>query len=157
MRVRPLHLILVICFVGLLLLVADRFLAGGFEAEVYQRVSPQSDGSLRIDVSSLAPSEVNFYRFLNRGNQEVRFFVGRDPQGTVHVAFDANELCAKTKRGYRHQGEWVVCNKCDKAFRISEVNAGGGGCKPITLEHRLNGNELLLTESNILKGWRYFN
>jgi len=27
--------------------------------------------------------QVRFYRFLNRGNQEVRFFVGRDAQGTV--------------------------------------------------------------------------
>lgn len=157
MKVRPLHLILAVSALGGLLLLADRFLAGGFEAEAYERVAPKADGTVRLDLSALAVSEVSFYRFLNRGNQEVRFFVGRDPQGTVQVAFDANEQCAKTKRGYRHQGEWVVCNKCDKAFRITEVNAGGGGCKPITLEHRLNGNQLLLAESDILKGWRYFN
>jgi Predicted membrane protein len=49
-----------------------------------------------------------------------------------------------------------VCNKCDKSFRLAEVNAGGGGCKPVPLEHRVSGDELVIAEADILEGWRLF-
>src|SRR4028119_2393362 len=81
---------------------------------------------------------------------------GRDRAGHVQVAFDANEPCAKAKRGFRAEGEWLVCNKCDKSFRLAEVNAGGGGCKPVPLEHRVSGDELVIAEADILAGWRLF-
>jgi uncharacterized membrane protein len=122
----------------------------------YERVTPGPDGAMALDLSGLEPRQVRFYRFLNRSNQEVRFFVGRDPGGAVQVGFDANEMCAKTKRGYRAEGEWLVCNKCDKSFRLSEVNAGGGGCKPVPLKHRVDGGRLLLAEADVLEGWRFF-
>lgn len=156
-RVRPLHLILLVLAVGAVILVADRALHGGFSAAAYEQVVPEPDGTVSIDVSDLGSSQVRFFRFLNRGNQEVRFFVGRDPGGTVLAAFDANELCAKTQRGYRHEGEWVVCNKCDKAFKLAEVNADRGGCAPIAVAHRVEGGRVTLTEADILKGWRLFN
>lgn len=157
MRVRPIHLIPAIVVVGTMILGAEWLSSGGLSSASYERVRPSPQGIVTIDLAGLKASQVRFFSFLNPGNQEVRFFVGRDPSGVVQVAFDANELCAKLKRGYRHQGEWVVCNKCDKAFRLAEVNAGGGGCKPIPLAHRLNGDQLVLNEGEILKGWRYFN
>lgn len=122
----------------------------------FVRVAPDNRGEVRIAVAEIAPRQVRFYRFLNSGNQEVKFFIGRDPLGHLQVAFDANETCAKGKRGYRPDGEWVVCNKCDKAFRLAEVNAGGGGCKPVPLEFQEEGTEVRLAEANILKGWRLF-
>ena len=155
-RFRPLHGIVLVLLAGGLIFLADFYIQGGFARADFERVGPDATGTVRLDVSSLAPSEVRFYRFLNAGNQEVLFFIGRDPGGVLQVAFDANEICAKAKRGYRHDGDWVVCNKCDKAFRLAEVNAGGGGCKPIPLEHRVQGSEVVLAESDILKGWRYF-
>ena len=155
-RFKPIHgALLVLVFVGIIL-VAEMALEGRLGGSGFERVSPGRDGSVRIEVADLEPQEVRFYRFLNSGNQEVKFFVGRDAAGHVQVAFDANEACAKTKRGYRHEGEWLVCNKCDKSFRLAEVNAGGGGCKPVPLAHRLQGEELLLAEADILQGWRFF-
>ena len=74
----------------------------------------------------------------------------------MQVAFDANEVCAKSKRGFRHEGEWMVCNKCDKAFRLVSINSGGEGCSPIPVQHQAAGSELVLAESDILRGWRLF-
>lgn len=122
----------------------------------FTRVTPDNRGEVRIATSDIRPLNVRFFRFLNSGNQEVKFFVGRDPAGHLQVAFDANETCAKGKRGYRPDGEWVVCNKCDKAFRLTEVNAGGGGCKPVPLAFREDGGEIRVAEAEILKGWRLF-
>jgi uncharacterized membrane protein len=155
-RFKPIHgVFLVLLFVGAVL-VADMALDGRFGGSQFERVRPERDGQVKINLAGLKPQEVRFYRFLNAGNQEVRFFVGRDAGGTVQVAFDANEDCAKLKRGFRHEGEWMVCNKCDKSFRLSEVNRGGGGCNPVPLAHHVQGDQLLLAESDVLKGWGLF-
>ena len=155
-RFKPVHgIVLVLLFVGVVL-IAELASEGKLAGSQMQRVAPGRDGMVRVSLAGLEPLQVRFYQFLNAGNQEVHFLVGRDPAGHVAVAFDASEDCAKNKRGFRHEGEWLVCNKCDKAFRLAEVNAGGGGCKPIPLEFREEGNQLVIAESDILKGWRLF-
>lgn len=155
-KVRPVHAVLVVLLFGAVVVVADYALDGGFRQAGYQRVSPDPKGQIVLDISDLTPAAARFYRFLNSGNQEVKFFVSRDIEGQVQVAFDANAICYKTQRGYTYQGEWVVCNKCDKSFRVTEINAGGGGCKPVPLAHTVMGGKLVLQENDILTGWRYF-
>jgi uncharacterized membrane protein len=155
-RIKPIHGIAVILGALGLLWGLEYYLAGRQHQADFTRVAPDGRGEVRIATQDLEPLQMRFFRFLNSGNQEVKFFVGRDPGGHLQVAFDANETCAKTKRGYRHDGEWVVCNKCDKAFRLTEVNAGGGGCKPVPLPFRESKSEILLAEADILKGWRLF-
>ena len=155
-RFKPLHgFVIVVLFMGAVLGV-DYALSGGFGYGDFERIGPDEQGEVRIDVSALENRQVRFFRFLNAGNQEVKFFVGRDAEGLIHVAFDASTTDYKRKRGFRHEGDWMVNNKCDTAVRLTEVNAGGGGCKPVVLEHRLVGNELILAETDILGGWRYF-
>jgi uncharacterized membrane protein len=155
-RFKPSHgIFLVLLFLGAVL-VADLALEGRLGNSDFERVSPGRDGVVRVSLEGLEPLQVRFYQFLNAGSQEVRFLVGRDSAGHVQVAFDANEPCAKAKRGYRAEGEWLVCNKCDKSFRLIEVNAGGGGCKPVPLEHSVEGDELVIAEADILQGWRLF-
>lgn len=154
-RFKPIHGIFVVLLFGAAILTADWVLENRRGGDT-ERVSPGRDGRVRVSLVGLEPQQVRFYQFLNSGNQEVRFFVGRDSGGHVQVAFDANELCFKTKRGYRHEGEWLVCNKCDKSFRLAEANAGGGGCNPIPLRHRVEGEELVIAEADMLEGWRLF-
>jgi uncharacterized membrane protein len=155
-RFRPLHgLLLVAAFVGLVV-VADHAFEGGFGRPGFELVRPDRSGRVVLDVSTLALSEVRFYRFLNSGNQEVRFLVGRDRGGTVQVGFDASTTHAKLGRGFRHEGDWLVDNKCDSSVRLDRVNEGGGGCRPVPLAHRLEGERLVLLEDEILRGWRYF-
>lgn len=153
MRFKPIHGVLVVP----LFVVGVFLLAGGFGLGKHQRVAPDEDGVVRIDVSGLEPSQVRFYRFLNRGNQEVKFLVGRDRHGVVQVGFDASESHARVGRGFRADGDWVVDNKCDTASHLEEVNRGGGGCRPVPLEHRVVGQQVVLQEQDILRGWRLFN
>lgn len=154
-RFKPIHGISIVLLFVAAILGADYVLEGR-RASGSERVSPGRDGRVRISLEGLEPQQVRYYQFLNAGNQEVRFFVGRDSGGHLQVAFDANEICAKAKRGYRHEGEWLVCNKCDKSFRLADANKGGGGCNPVPLEHRVEGEELVLAEADVLGGWRLF-
>jgi uncharacterized membrane protein len=153
-RFRPLHALLVVAALMAATFAAQHLLASGRASAI--RVGPDSAGTVRLAVGDLAPSNVRYYRFLNPGNQEVRFLVGRDPQGALLVAFDASENDFKRKRGFRHEGEWLVNNKCDTATRLSEVRAGKSGCGPAPLAFQEAGDEIVLTEDEILRGWRFF-
>lgn len=153
-RFKPIHGFLVVLVFVAAVLGADYVLEG--RRSGFERVGPDRDGLVHISLAGLEPQQVRFYQFLNAGNQEVHFFVGRDGAGHVQVGFDGNEICFKTKRGYRHEGEWLVCNKCDKSFRLAAVNQGGGGCNPIPLRHRVQGEELVIAEADVLGGWRLF-
>jgi uncharacterized membrane protein len=155
-RFKPVHgILIVLLFLGVVW-AAESVLEGRLNPTGFQKVSPGRDGQVRVDLAGLKTNDVRFYRFLNSSNQEVRFFVARDAKGEVQVAFDANEQCAKGKRGFRHEGEWMVCNKCDKSFRLSEESSGGEGCTPIPLHHRMDGTNLVLAENDVLQGWRLF-
>lgn len=154
---RPIHAFILVLLFGGLVWAADFAIDGGFSRDsLHERVTPGRDGTVRIEVGDLAPNAVRFYRFLNAGNQEVKFFIGRDTGGHIQVAFDANEVCYKLQRGYTANDGWMTCNKCDKSFELTGINAGGGGCKPVPLVHRVEGETVVLNENDILTGWRYF-
>jgi len=155
-RIRPFHALLAIALFMAVVALADYAWEGGFGRSNFILVRPDESGQVVIDVADLAKQDVRFYRFLNRGNQEVKFLVGRDRFGVIQVGFDASETHSILGRGFRHQGDWLVDNKCDSAVRLEKVNAGGGGCRPVPLAHRVDGDHLILAEQDILKGWRYF-
>lgn len=155
-RFKPLHGVLIVLAVLGAVWAAQAALEGRFNPSGFKQVMPGRDGMVRIAVADLKPQEVRFYRFLNTGNQEVRFLVGRDGEGEVHVGFDASETHGKNGRGFRHEGEWLVDNKCDTASRLEEVNGNQGGCRPVPLKHRIEGDQLVLAENDILQGWRLF-
>jgi uncharacterized membrane protein len=152
-RIRPIHgIAFVLAFLALLLYVD--WAMGSRNPRT--RVSPDQVGMVRIDVADLGKSQVRFYRFLNSGNQEVLFLVGRDRSGTIQVGFDAAETHYKRRRGFRHEGDWLVDNTCDTAVRLEEVNTSRGGCRPVPVKHRMEGNTLVISEADMLAGWRLF-
>ena len=154
-RFKPAYGIGIVLLFVAAVLTADYALSGGFYGD-FERVSPDAEGRVVVDVSALGNAQVRFFRFLNTGNQEVKFFIGRDKNGTLLVAYDASETDYKRKRGFRHQGDWLVNNKCETALRLTEVNEDLGGCRPIPLKHRVVEGRVILDESDILAGWRYF-
>lgn len=153
MRFRPFHGVVL---VGLVLggaLAVERA-AGGRSR--FERVSPDSQSHVVIDLAGLGRNEVRFFRFLNAGNQEVRFLVGKDADGQIQVAFDASDNDFKMNRGFRAQDGWVINNKCDSSFRLTEINSQPSGCAPVPLKFTRDGDRLVLAEADLLEGWRYF-
>lgn len=155
-RLRPIWAILIVFVAAAGLLAADWALSGGLRRSEYIRVSPDENGIVAISLSDFDTNEVRFYRFLNAGNQEVKFLVGLDTSHRAQVGFDAGESHYKLHRGFRAEDGWIVDNKCDSTSRLEHLNDGGSGCKPVPLPHRVEDDTLILTEGDILRGWRYF-
>ncbi|MCP3960224.1 MAG: DUF2318 domain-containing protein [bacterium] len=155
-RVTPVHALIVVAAFMAVILFANQLASGAFGGHRFERVRPGDDGMVRIAIGDLERLQVRFYRFLNSGNQEVRFLVGRDEEGVIQVGFDAGRSHQKVGRGFSYQDGWIVDNKCETTTRLSTLNDGGRGCRPIPLKHSVAGDELIITESDVLEGWRYF-
>lgn len=153
-RFRPAHALALVLVVLAGVLGAERLLSGG--ANRFTRVSPDAQGAVTLAVGDLAPLEARFYRFLNSGNQEVRFFVGRDEAGALFAAFDASDNDFKMNRGFRAHDGWMVNNKCESSFRMREINSHPSGCAPVPVRFRAAGDQVVLAEDDLLTGWRYF-
>lgn len=153
-RFRPIHGILLLAALMAAVLGAERLLSNNRNR--YERVAPDARGEVAIEVAALAPLQIRFFRFLNAGNQEVKFFVARDERGGLQVAFDASESDFKLKRGFRLDGNWIVNNKCTTSFHLSEVNDHPSACAPVPLPFQARGDRIVLAEADILGGWRYF-
>jgi len=152
-RFRPIHALIVLAVVLGGGLVLDRAFGGGGR---FQLVRPDSQGGVDVDLGGFATNEVRFFRFLNSGNQEIRFLVGKDVSGGAQVAFDASENDFKMNRGFRAQDGWVVSNKCDSSFHLAEINSQPSACAPIPLKFRQDGSRIRIDERDLLEGWRYF-
>jgi len=153
-RFRPVHAIAVVAVVFGLVLGAEQIFFGN--PNRFARVGPDAQGNVVVAVGDLDPAEVRFYRFLNSGNQEVRFFVGRDESGRLLAAFDASDNDFKLDRGFHAADGWIVNNKCTTSFRLSEVASHPSGCAPVPLDFRSDGDRVVIAENELLKGWRYF-
>ncbi len=156
MKLKPIPALAAVLAFAALVIAADHFSRGLRAYSEFERVSPDAGGLVRIDVSDLQRLQVRFYRFLNSGNQEVRFLVGRDENEVIQVGFDAGSTHVKLRRGFSYQDGWIIDNKCETTTRLSTLNEGGRGCRPVPIEHRVEGDELLITEADMLQGWRYF-
>lgn len=113
------------------------------------------DGVFRLDVSGIKGGEVRFFNYAT-GGKSVVFFVARTQGGEIRTAFDACITCYPHKMGYRLEAGSVVCVKCGTAFGLDELGRGKGNCVPIAIEHRLDGDGIVIDEAVIISGARWF-
>ena len=74
-RFRPIHGAALLIAVMAAVFFLEQALAGRTR---FERVMPAADGTVQISLAGLEPGQIRFYQFLNRSNQEVRFFAARD-------------------------------------------------------------------------------
>ncbi len=113
------------------------------------------NGIVNLKVSDVDDGQAHYFTFAtDRG--DIKFFVVKSVDGVMRAAFDACDVCYKEKKGYRQEGDFMICNNCDQQFRTDLVNEVKGGCNPAPLARRVNGGHLTIAQADILKGGWYF-
>lgn len=118
--------------------------------------SVKSDrGEVRIDLSAVDDGQAHFYKYAtNQG--DISFFVVKSVDGVIRAAFDTCDVCYREKKGYRQEGNFMVCNNCEQKFRTDLVNEVKGGCNPAPLQRHIDGKQLVINDQEILRGAWYF-
>lgn len=118
-------------------------------------VQAGQDGKLRFASADFADGKARFYRF--EGNSgSIDFFIVRSQDGVIRAAFDTCDVCYRERKGYRQEGNDMICNNCDQHFRTDLVNVVKGGCNPAPLEREQIGESLVIAASDIERGIGYF-
>ncbi len=106
---------------------------------------------IQILVSDIS-SQVQHYSY-NVNGKEVNYFVVKGSDGEIRTAFDACDICGGSK-GYRQEGNDMVCNNCERAFNIDSIGTAnmGGGCWPSYLTHEIKGEYILISKSELEQG-----
>ena len=119
-------------------------------------------GGLRVAGSevSLPVSELSgkarFYEYQTASGKTVRFFAMKSSDGVYRAALDACDVCFAAKKGYRQDGDDMVCNNCGNHFHSAQINEVKGGCNPIGLERKIAGDRLSVSAKELEAGASYF-
>lgn len=100
--------------------------------------------------------QARFYRYATPQGREVRFFVMKSQDGVIRAAFDACDVCYRERKGYRQQGDKLLCLNCSRTFNSTDINVLQGGCNPAPLERAVEGGDIVLRAAAIESGAWYF-
>jgi len=105
--------------------------------------------AIKIPVSELS-NKAQFYN-----HEGVEYFAVKTESGAVKTAFNACDVCYKSRKGYKQVGEDMVCNNCGNHYTISGIgtkNLKGGGCWPGYLPSTTEGDYLVIKKSDLESG-----
>ena len=96
-------------------------------------------------------------RFYDYGKS--KFFIVRASDGSIKTAFDACDICYGAKKGYRQEGNDMICNNCGNYYSIDSLgtkNKAGGGCWPGYLPNSIKEDYIILKKSDLKDGKKRF-
>jgi uncharacterized membrane protein len=105
--------------------------------------------------ADLADGKAHFYSAKVDG-VTVKYFLLKTPDGVVRGAFDACDVCYPEKKGYRQDGNFMICVNCGQKFPLARVGLVKGGCNPHPLEHKEEGGKVVISEDALRDGLKYF-
>jgi len=114
------------------------------------------DGVVQIPQGDLEGGQARFYKVATSAG-EISFFLVKSQDGVIRAAFDSCDVCYKEKKGYRQEGNAMICNNCNQAFRTDLINVVKGGCNPAPLQRELRGNQVVIELAALEQGSQYFN
>jgi len=87
--------------------------------------------------------------------QGIDFFVVESSGGSVKTAFNACDVCYGSQKGYRQEGNDMICNNCGNHYAIAGLgtkNLKGGGCWPGYLPSTIEGDYLVIKKTDLEAG-----
>jgi len=114
-----------------------------------------TDDVLSLPLSTFDDGHAHYYNYQTESGF-VEFFVLKSSDGVVRAAFNACDACFPAQKGYRQEGDEMVCNNCGQRFSSVRINEVRGGCNPAPLDRKGTGSELAIHVNDILAGSGYF-
>lgn len=119
-----------------------------------EKLTP-SAGQVSLPLADLADGKVHFFAVSAQGT-DIRFFLVKSPDGRVRAAFDACDVCYPAGKGYRQEGNAVVCANCGRKFAITMVGEVRGGCNPAPLATTVSGDQVVIKTADLEAGATFF-
>lgn len=110
---------------------------------------------VKIPLKSLESGKALFLMNEDNGRQ-IHYFALKSSDGQYRAAFDACDVCFQANRGYRQDGDLMVCNQCGQSFPANRIGEVKGGCNPHPLARGIEGQFLVIKKVDMVAGKEYF-
>ena len=120
-----------------------------------QQIKPVN-GAFVLNAAAFDDGKARHFEYDHSPNQRVRFFVVKSVDGVIRAAFDACEVCWRAKKGYKQDGQNMICINCGLKFRTDKINEVHGGCNPAGLRRAIQGDKVVISQQDVLQGLRFF-
>lgn len=110
---------------------------------------------VKIPLKALDSGKALFLMMEAEGRR-LYYFALKRSDGQYRAALDACDVCFRTNRGYRQEGDLMVCNNCGQTFPSVKVGEVKGGCNPHPLRSRVERSYLVIDKSDIASGKDFF-
>ncbi len=130
---------------------------GGPTATYNQSRTDAGGLNVLTPLSDITDTDFHFFSY-NSSGTAIKYFVVKDKSGNVHTAFDACDVCFRSKKGYHQAGDSAQCNNCGKTFAVNDIGTKNtaGGCWPGYLLHEVQGNNIVIKIPDLEGGKHYF-
>jgi uncharacterized membrane protein len=146
---------------ALVVLIAGVAIAGYFALKGFgdnQSASPikQRSDAVTVALAELDSGKAKFFDYTTSSNTPVRFFAVKSTDGKYRAAMDACDTCFHAKKGYRQEGDSMICNNCGMKFHSNLINQVSGGCNPIGVTCSVEDGQLVIKTSELESRKNYF-
>ena len=116
-------------------------------------------GAVQLEESSFNGNTANYYNVELSDGAVVYFFVLRDKQGTFRAAANACQICFDDRKGFRQQGDYMVCNTCGNKYPLAKIATEKGGCNPGPINPNLEvkDGKVIIDETDLQEVEFFFN
>jgi uncharacterized membrane protein len=119
-------------------------------------VAASSDQTVSFPVSLFEDGKARYFKYDAPGGMQVRYFILKSSDGIIRAAFDSCDVCWTANKGYRQEGDYMVCNNCGQRFPSVKVNVVKGGCNPAPLNRSIQGDKLVIKVADIIEGGNFY-
>ena len=110
------------------------------------------------NASDFADGKAKYYSYKTPQGLNIRYFLLKSSDGVIRAAFDSCDTCWSAGKGYRQEGDFMVCNNCGLRFASVKINEIKGGCNPAPLTRATRGDKIVVNVQDIIEqGSFYFN
>ncbi len=107
------------------------------------------DGNIYIPVKDVNDGKAHYFKTKADDGQIVDFFLVQSGDGVIRAAIDSCDVCYRSGKGYVQDGDVMVCTNCGRRFATDRINVVKGGCNPAPLKRVVDGDNLVISMSDI--------
>jgi uncharacterized membrane protein len=115
-----------------------------------------TDKDVIFPESAFADGKAQFFEYKTHDGKKVKYFIIKSSDGVIRAAFDACDVCWESGKGYKQQGDYMVCQNCGRRFQSTKVNVVTGGCNPSALTRTIKDGKVFIPLQALNEGTRYF-
>jgi uncharacterized protein YbaR (Trm112 family) len=109
------------------------------------------NGKVKLTTLIFNNNQTQFYNVKMPDGKTIYFFVVKDKNGIYRAAANACAVCFKTYKGFRQEGDEIVCNNCGNRYPIEKIATEKGGCNPGPINPNLEvkNDQIIIKQSDL--------